>query len=146
METVSITELSEKIVQNISDAILFSDCEGIIRLWNKGAEDMFGFSSGEAIGQSLDLFIPENLRGRHWEGYHKVMTSGVTRYSKELLSAPGICKDGTKISLEFSMVIVRGADGSVIGTGAIIRDITSRFKKEKEMKARLTELEGRLGV
>ena len=142
MESMSFTSLSEKIVQENSDAILFSDREGIIRLWNRGAEAMFGYSAAEAIGQSLDLFIPENLRGRHWEGYHKVMASGVTRYGTELLAAPGICKDGTRLSLEFSMVIVRGDDGAVLGTGAIIRDITARFKKEKEMKERLKALEG----
>lgn len=141
MESMSFASLSEKIVQENSDAIIFSDREGVIRLWNRGAEAMFGYSSSEAVGQSLDLFIPENLRERHWEGYHKVMASGVTRYGTELLAAPGICKDGTRISLEFSMVIVRGEDGAVLGTGAIIRDITARFKKEKEMKARIKELE-----
>lgn len=141
MESMSFASLSEKIVQENSDAILFSDREGIIRLWNKGAEAMFGYSSAEAIGQSLDLFIPENLRERHWEGYHRVMASGVTRYGTELLAAPGIRKDGTRLSLEFSMVIVRGDDGAVLGTGAIIRDVTARFKKEKELKARIKELE-----
>lgn len=141
MESMSFAALSEKIVQNSSDAIMFADHEGNIRLWNSGAEAMFGYSGAEAIGQSLDLIIPENLRERHWEGYHKVMASGVTRYGTELLAAPGICKDGTRLSLEFSMVIVRGNDGTVLGTGAIIRDITVRFKKEKEMKARIRELE-----
>ncbi|NVN98387.1 MAG: PAS domain S-box protein [Geobacteraceae bacterium] len=144
MDCMSLTSLSEKIVQENSDAIVFSDKEGVIRLWNRGAEAMFGYSALEATGQSLDLFIPENLRERHWEGYHKVMASGVTRYGSELLAAPGICKDGTRLSLEFSMVIVRGEDGAVLGTGAIIRDITARFKKEKEMKARLKELEEKL--
>jgi PAS domain S-box-containing protein len=142
MNNLSFTSLSEQIVKNNSDAIMFADHEGLIRLWNKGAEDMFGFSAAEAEGQSLDLIIPENLRGRHWEGYHKVMASGETRYGTELLSAPGICKDGTRLSLEFSMVIVRGEDGAVLGTGAIIRDITARWQKEKAMKERLKALEG----
>lgn len=145
MDSLSVKSLSEKIVQENSDAIMFSDRGGVIRLWNKGAEAMFGYSSAEAVGQSLDLFIPENLRNRHWEGYHKVMASGVTRYGKELLAVPGICKDGKKISLEFSMVIVRGEDGAILGTGAIIRDNTTRFKKEMEMKARIKELEEMAG-
>lgn len=142
MNNLSFTSLSEQIVKNNSDAIMFADHEGAIRLWNKGAEDMFGFSAAEAEGQSLNLIIPENLRGRHWEGYHKVMASGETRYGTELLSAPGIRKDGTRLSLEFSMVIVRGEDGAVLGTGAIIRDITARWQKEKAMKERLKALEG----
>ncbi|MBI5482858.1 MAG: PAS domain S-box protein [Deltaproteobacteria bacterium] len=141
MHNLSFTWLSERIVKSNSDAILFADHEGLIRLWNEGAEAMFGYSAAEAEGKSLDLIIPENLRGRHWEGYHKVMASGVTRYGTELLSAPGIKKDGARLSLEFSMVIVKGEDGAVLGTGAIIRDITARFQKEKAMKERLKALE-----
>jgi len=141
MNNLSFTRMAEQIVQENSDAILFADHEGTIRLWNRGAEAMFGHTAAEAEGNSLDLIIPENLRGRHWEGYHKVMESGVTRYGTELLSAPGIRKDGTRLSLEFSMVIVRGEDGTVLGTGAIIRDITERFKKEKTLKERLKVLE-----
>jgi PAS domain S-box-containing protein len=143
MNIPSFAWLAEKIVQESSDAIMFADHEGLIRLWNKGAETMFGYSTAEAEGQSLDLIIPENLRGRHWEGYHKVMASGETRYGTELLSAPGIRKDGTRLSLEFSMVIVRTDDGAVIGTGAIVRDITARFQKEKVLKEQLKVLEGK---
>lgn len=141
MENRSFTWLSEQIVRNTNDAIMFSDREGLIRLWNSGAEAMFGYSAAEVEGKSLDLIIPENLRGRHWEGYYTVMASGVTRYGTELLSAPGIRKDGSRLSLEFSMVIVRGEDGSVLGTGAVIRDITARFQKEKALKDRLKALE-----
>ena len=141
MNKQSIAWLSEQIVKENSDAIMFADHEGLIRLWNRGAEAMFGYSAVEAEGKSLDLIIPENLRGRHWEGYHKVMASGETRYGTELLSAPGIRKDGTRLSLEFSMVIVRGEDGAVLGTGAIIRDITARWQKEKALKERLKVLE-----
>jgi PAS domain S-box-containing protein len=143
MNNLSFECLSEQIVRENSDAIMFADHEGLIRLWNRGAEAMFGYSSAEAEGKSLDLIIPENLRGRHWEGYHRVMASGETRYGTELLSAPGIRKDGARLSLEFSMVIVRGEDDSVLGTGAIIRDITARFQKEKALKERLKALEER---
>jgi PAS domain S-box-containing protein len=141
MNNPSLAWLAGQIVQENSDAIMFADHEGLIRLWNKGAEAMFGYSAAEAEGNSLDLIIPENLRGRHWEGYHKVMASGETRYGTELLSAPGIRKDSTRLSLEFSMVIVRGDDGAVLGTGAIIRNITARFLKEKALKERLKILE-----
>jgi PAS domain S-box-containing protein len=141
MNNLSFAWLSEQIVRENSDAIMFADHEGAIRLWNKGAEVMFGYSAAEAEGKSLDLIIPENLRGRHWEGYHKVMASGATRYGTELLAAPGIRKDGTRLSLEFSMVIVRGEDGAVLGTGAVIRDITARWQKEKVLKERLKALE-----
>lgn len=141
MHNLSFAWLSEQIVKENSDAIMFADREGNIRLWNSGAEAMFGYTAAEAEGNSLDLIIPENLRDRHWEGYYKVMASGVTRYETELLSAPGIRKDGSRISLEFSMVIVRDDDGSVLGTGAVIRDITARWQKEKILKERIRALE-----
>lgn len=146
MNNLSFVWLSEQIVKENSDAVIFADHAGCIRLWNKGAAAMFGYSAAEAEGKSLDLIIPENLRGRHWAGYHQVMASGETRYGSELLAAPGIRKDGSRLSLEFSMVIVRGEDGAVLGTGAIMRDITARFKKEKELKERLTACETKLAV
>ena len=135
--------LYSAIIDASSDAIMFSDCEGIIRIWNSGAEQMFGFSSDEALGQSLDLIIPENLRGRHWDGYHRVMQSGSSRYSTDLLSAPALRKDGTRLSTEFSMVMVKDDDGAMVGVAAIIRDVSARWQREKELKERIKALEER---
>ncbi len=134
-------ELYRQLVQNCNDAIIFSDREGLIRLWNKGAEEMLGFSAEEALGQSLDIFIPENQRARHWEGYYRVMETGSTRYAKELLAAPALRKDGTRISTEFSMTIIRDAEGKIAGTVAVMRDVSARWQKEKALRARLAELE-----
>jgi PAS domain S-box-containing protein len=133
--------LSRIIVEGSSDAIMFSNREGIIRLWNHGAEKMFGYSESEAVGQSLDLIIPENLRGRHWDGYYRVMESGESRYSTEMLSAPALRKDGTRISTEFSMVMVKGDEGKVLGVAAVIRDVSARWQREKELKERIRALE-----
>lgn len=133
--------LASYIVAASSDAIMFSDRDGIIRLWNSGAEKMFGFTSQEAVGQSLDLIIPENLRGRHWDGYGRVMESGASRYSIDLLSAPALKKDGTRISTEFSMVMVKDDAGKMLGVAAIIRDVTARWQREKELKERIKALE-----
>ncbi len=102
---------------------------------------MFGYSAAEAVGQSLDLIIPENLRQRHWDGYNRVMASGETTYKTGLLSSPGICKDGSKISLEFSMVLLHDEAGHMQGCASIMRDITARWKKEKELKERLAACE-----
>lgn len=133
--------LSSTIVSKSSDAIMYADREGIIRLWNRGAERMFGYGATEALGQSLDLIIPENLRGRHWDGYYRVMETGESRYSSEMLSAPALRRDGSRLSSEFSMVLVKDADGRVLGVGAIIRDVTARWNREKELKERIRELE-----
>ncbi|MFZ2947886.1 MAG: PAS domain S-box protein [Desulfuromonadaceae bacterium] len=138
--------LASTIVTDSSDAIMFSDRAGIIRLWNSGAEKMFGFTAEEAIGQSLDLIIPENLRGRHWDGYYRVMESGISRYSTDLLSAPALQRGGARISTEFSMVMVKDGAGEMLGVAAIIRDVSARWQREKEMKERIKALEAEKGV
>jgi len=133
--------LQRQLVDHAPDAILISDREGIIRFWNAGAERMFGHTAAEAVGQSLDLIIPENLRARHWEGYWRVMATGETKYKTGLLSSPGISKDGSRVSLEFSMVLLRDEAGTMVGVGSIMRDVTERWKKEKELKDRLLACE-----
>ena len=121
------------------DAILIADREGIIRYWNAGAERILGYTAAEALGQSLDLFIPEKLRGRHWDGYHRVMASGETKYKTGLLASPGIRKDGSQVSLEFSMVLLHDEQGTMQGCASIMRDVTERWLKEKELKQRLAD-------
>lgn len=133
--------LAGTIVADSGDAIMFSDREGVIRLWNSGAEKMFGFTAEEALGQSLDLIIPENLRVRHWDGYGRVMESGSSRYSTDLLSAPALQKGGLRISTEFSMVMVKDEAGEMLGVAAIIRDVSARWQREKELKERIKALE-----
>ena len=134
--------LSREVVRQSSDTIMFSDRDGIIRLWNSGAVQMFGYTEEEALGHSLDLIIPENLRSRHWEGYNRVMQSGSSHYSIDLLSAPALRKDGTRLSTEFSMVLVKDDSGEMLGVAAIVRDVTARWQREKELKERLKALEG----
>jgi PAS domain S-box-containing protein len=135
--------LLKQLVSDAPDAILISDQKGIIRFWNSGAEQMFGYTAAEAVGQSLDLIIPENLRSRHWEGYWRVMASGETKYKTGLLSSPGIRKDGSRVSLEFSMVLLHDDEGQMQGCGSVIRDVTERWKKEKELKERLSACESK---
>ncbi len=134
-------QLSAHILDLAPDAILYADREGTIRLWNKGAERIFGFAAKDAIGRSLDLIIPEKLRARHWEGYHKTMATGETRYGTELLSVPATHQSGSRLSTEFSIVMLRDEAGRPLGVAAIMRDITARHQKEKEMKERLAALE-----
>ncbi len=140
-DTPDVPWLCQHIVQNSSLAILFADREGKIRLWNSGAEALFGYSPQEALGQSLDLIIPERQRARHWEGWNRVMATGVTRYGREVLAVPALTKDGTRISIEFNIVLVRGAGGELLGAAATIQDVTARWQQQKELKARLAALE-----
>lgn len=133
--------LCRKIVEEVPDAIVFADREGIIRVWNAGAAAMFGYGAAEAVGRTLDLIIPETMRERHWEGYRKVMETGVTKYGKEMLAVPGLRKDGTRISLEFSVAMIRGEDGRLQGIVAVMRDVTARWRKEQEEKKRRASTE-----
>ena len=68
----------QQIVDQAQDAMIFADGDGVIRLWNVGAEAMFGYRAEEAVGRTLDLIIPAPLRARHWAGYREVMATGVT--------------------------------------------------------------------
>ncbi len=128
----------EKLVQDAPDAMIYADAEGIIRLWNRGAERIFGFAAAEAIGRSLDIIIPQSQRQRHWEGYRQVMKTGVSRYGEgDLLAVPGLRKDGARISLEFTIIPFRGDDGRIDGVAAILRDVTKRCEEMKELRRRL---------
>jgi PAS domain S-box-containing protein len=133
--------LCRYIVDHTQDAIIFADRTGIIRLWNAGAEDIFGYPAAEALGHSLDLIIPERLRARHWEGYRRVRTTGQSPYDRQLLAVPAIRKDGTQISLEFTVVIVHEPPGEVLGIAAVLREVTERWQRDKAIQARLAALE-----
>ena len=134
--------LCQKIVERTPDAIIFADSEGIIKLWNAGAEHIFGYSSEEALGQTLDIIIPERSRQRHWQGYRTVISTGVTRYGRELLAVPAVRRDGVLISVEFSMVLLRNSAAEIVRFAAIIRDVTARWQQEKALKQRLAKFEG----
>lgn len=140
MASQDIDKLSREILSQAPDAILFADEKGIIRLWNRGAEMVFGFTAAEAIGQSLDLIIPERLRAVHWEGYHRVMASGETRYGKDLLSVPALHRDGHQLSCEFSIVMLKDETGKLIGIASIMRDVTERWSREKALKEQIATL------
>lgn len=132
--------LGEALLSARSDAIIAADRDGVVRFWNPGAERLFGYSAGEAVGRSLDLIIPERLRGRHWEGFQRVMATGESRYGEaDLLSVPALRKDGGTISVEFTVVPVRRR-GQLVGIAAIMRDVTKRFEETRALKRKLAEL------
>src|SRR6266545_5086447 len=141
MTTYQREWLCQRIVEDASDVIIFADREGVIRLWNAGAQAVFGYRPEEAIGQTLDLIVPEHLRQRHWEGFRRVMATGVTRYGRELLAVPAVGKDGERISVEFSIVMLRDAAGEPLGIAAILRDVTQRWQEQRQLRKRLAALE-----
>ncbi|TWO69354.1 PAS domain S-box protein [Caenimonas sedimenti] len=131
----------QQLIQAFGDAVVVSDPAGRIVLWNPAATRLFGFSQEEAMGQPLDLIIPERLRKRHNEGYDKTMATGETRYGTSLLKVPALHKDGRPLSIAFTVAMLTGPDGKVTGIAAVIRDETARFAEERALKGRVNELE-----
>lgn len=135
--TVDLNQL----VAGAGDAIMVCDAAGAITLWNRAAERIFGFTEAQALGQSLDLIIPQRQRQRHWEGYHQTMATAVTKYGADVLRVPALHKDGHTLSIAFTVSMLFSPDRQVSGIVAIVRDETARFAEERKLRARLVEVE-----
>jgi PAS domain S-box-containing protein len=136
--------LCERIVDDASVAIIYADRDGIIRLWNAGAEVMFGYAADEAVGHAMVMIIPEKHQARHDEGYRRVMETGITKYGREALAVPALRKDGSRISIEFNISILRSPEGDVLGAAAMLQDVTARWERDKALRAKLAALEAKV--
>lgn len=133
--------LADALLATASDAIIATDRDGLVTFWNPGAARIFGFTTMEAMGQSLDIIIPENLRARHWDGYRQVMITGESRYGQgDLLAVPALTKDGRRISVEFTIVMLRDTQGRPAGTAAILRDVTKSFEEKLRLRKAAAQL------
>ena len=133
----------QQLVAAVGDAVIASDASGAIVLWNPGAQRMFGYSEEEALGQSLDLITPERLRNRHWEGYHRSMATGTTKYGNDLLRVPATHKDGRAMSIAFTVAMLFTPDNKVDAIVAVIRDETVRFNDDRALRKRLADAEAK---
>jgi len=131
----------QQLVEVIGDAVIVSDADGVITLWNPAATRIFGFTEAEALGQSLDLIIPERQRKSHWDGYHRTMRTGETRYATDVLRVPAVHKTGHRLSIAFTVGLLCSAEKKVTGIVAVVRDDTMRFNEERGLRRRLAELE-----
>ncbi len=130
-----------RLVEDSPDAMIFADREGIIHVWNAAATRIFGHTSEAALGQSLDLIVPERFRDAHWSGYKRALADGVTKYVGQSLPTRSMRADGSPFYVELSFAIVLSAEGEAIGAMATARDITERFEQDREQRRRLAELE-----
>ncbi len=133
------------LVRDLADAVIIADASGTITFWNDAAHRIFGWSADEAVGQSLDLIIPEPQRPRHWEGYDRVMATGVTKYGADLLRVPSLHADGERRSIAFTVSLRKDDSGAVTGIAAVLRDETERWNEERELRRQLRELQERAG-
>jgi len=134
-------EVLAEVVRRLADAVLIADAHGEIVFWNAAAERLFGWSEAEAVGQRLDLIVPERLSDRHWEGWHRVMATGETKYGDSLLEVPALRRDGTPLSIAFTVSLLTepGTD-KVTRVVAVLRDDTVRWQERREMNAELARL------
>ena len=136
----------QQLVAAVGDAIIASDASGAITLWNPGAVRMFGYSEAEALGRSLDLITPERLRKRHWDGYHRSMETGITKYGNDMLRVPATHKDGSAMSIAFTVAMLFDDAHKVSAVVAVIRDETARFNDDRALRKRLAELEAQVAA
>jgi PAS domain S-box-containing protein len=136
--------LEVALVAGTDHAVIVADPEGVIRFWNPAAETLLGHAREDVLGQSLDIIIPDKLRGRHWDGYRRVMETGETEYAGRTLAVPALRRDGTRISVEFTVTLLHDDTGRVRGIGAILRDVTARWEEQRALHRRLADLEREL--
>jgi PAS domain S-box-containing protein len=122
----SFWNLIEAIVEQAPDAMIYADGDGVIRIWNRAAETLFGFGAAEVLGESLDRIIPERFLRAHWDGFHQALRTGETKYTGRTLTTRSVRKNGDKLYVDLSFSLVRDHAGSVIGALAIARDCTGR--------------------
>jgi len=126
-----VSLLGDLILDQTADAIIYSDRQGMIERWNAAATAMFGYTAAEALGQSLDLIIPEHLRAAHWRGFDAAMASGTTRLHGRPTLTRAQHKSGSKLYVEMSFALVVDAAGAVLGSVAMVRDVTERMERER---------------
>ncbi|MGE0845491.1 MAG: PAS domain-containing protein [Flavobacteriaceae bacterium] len=129
-------KIASALLHGLPDAVIYCDRGGAIRFWNAGATRMFGFAEDEALGQSLDIIIPERLRKRHWDGYDRMMETGESRHAADaLLAVPATTRSGEAISVQFTVAAVRDDGGAITGIVALLRDVTGQFAEMKRLRA-----------
>jgi PAS domain S-box-containing protein len=128
--------LEAALIAQAPDAIIFADCAGVIRLWNRGAETLFGYGAAEAVGHTLDLIVPEPMRAAHWAGFYRAVRQG--RFAREpvLQTSRALTKNGRTIFVELAAAIISGPSGEVQGIMAIGRDVTERHTREQAQRER----------
>ena len=131
-------DVYRRIVEQTTDAIIFADREGLIRIWNEGAELVFGFPAKEVLGKSLDVIIPEELRKRHWESYGKAIAAGKTRLGSRVLTTRSLHKDGSRLYVDLSFSVIVDGSGRAEGALAIGRNVTQRYLADKALRKQNT--------
>jgi PAS domain S-box-containing protein len=182
MPQIAESDLGQALIEHLADAVIFADRDGLIRVWNGGAEAVFGYSTDDAeqaigtliaplaqqpalghnqyrypadlqaipwhllkvLGRRLDVLIPERLRPAHWSAFDAAIDTGQMKHGRESMTTRSIHKDGSDLYLDLSFALVKEADGQIIGSVAVARDITTRSRAEKAPRRRIADLEAQI--
>jgi PAS domain S-box-containing protein len=125
------SELDARILDDVADALIYSDRSGTITRWNRASTALFGFSADEALGQNLDLIIPEHLRAAHWKGFEAALATGAMKLAGRPTLTRALHQSGRKLYIEMTFALVRDAGGAVVGSVAMARDVTERVERER---------------
>lgn len=137
---LTLDTVAVHLLRSMPEAVIFCDLQGVIRVWNAGAEKVFGWSAAEAIGQSLDLIIPERMRKAHWEGFDAAIARGGVKPGRTSMITRSLHKTQEFIYVDMSFEMVKDAQGQMLGSIAVARDATQRFNEEKALRKQLAEL------
>jgi PAS domain S-box-containing protein len=146
MSTTEQPGLAEALIEHLADAVIFADDQGLIQVWNAGAEAVFGYRADEVLGRRLDVLIPERLRSAHWAAFDAAVDTGRMKHGRGSMTTRSSHKDGRDLYVDLSFALVKDGAGQVLGSVSVARDITSRFRAEKESRRRLAELEARVNA
>jgi PAS domain S-box-containing protein len=125
------SSLDTHILDDVADALIFADRSGAITRWNRASAALFGYSAEEAVGQSLDLIIPERLRAAHWKGFDAALASGTMKLQGRPTLTRAQPKDARKLYIEMTFSLVKDTSGNVLGAVAMARDVTERVERER---------------
>lgn len=129
-------KVSEQISATSSDAFVATDTHNTIIYWNRGAEQMFGWSTREAIGRSLDIIVPQRHHAGHNAGVRRISNGGQPRLVGKTTEVPACHRDGREFMVELSLGMWNDErDGRPAGFASIIRDVTERKSLEAERDA-----------
>jgi PAS domain S-box-containing protein len=127
-----MSSLAESILEQIADAVIYADDTGTIMRWNHAAAALFGYSATEAIGQNLDVIIPEHLRPAHWQGFEAAMTNGVMKLQGRPTLTRATHRTGRKLYVDMTFALVKGQAGDEArGAVAVARDVTERIEEQR---------------
>jgi diguanylate cyclase (GGDEF)-like protein/PAS domain S-box-containing protein len=125
---VEVEQLLAAIVGSSQDAIISSDCDGVITVWNPGAERLYGYAASEAIGQPVRLLMPPARRGEE----QTVLGRALAGERVEYYQSERVCKDGSAVTVSLSVSPIYDLNSRVIGASCITRDMTSAMRAQEQ--------------